>query len=281
MKINNINPYIRFAMEINYNPINDYLCAADYHFYYASSNFYGMKINEKKYNINPGTVIIIPPGTKYCFKSAQNINTISINFDYTQNHAHITNGITPVSVQNFDKENIVETVWFEDYSFLNDPIILENMSYIMQNVAAVLHEHTYKKQFYAEVSSAIFKNILMEIIRHITLGRNNNQTINKILDYIHRHYCDEINNKLLADIAGYHPTHLNRLMKKSTGTTLRQYIINYRIEMSKQFLRGTNFTILEISEMCGYKNFCNFSCDFKRKTGLAPTYYRTQVKYFL
>lgn len=70
-------------------------------------------------------------------------------------------------------------------------------------------------------------------------------------------------------------------MKNATGTTLRQYLINFRIDAAKRYLRETDYQISKVSKLCGYNNFCNFSTDFKRKTGLTPSLYRLKVRHLL
>lgn len=118
-------------------------------------------------------------------------------------------------------------------------------------------------------------------MRHISFDSKGSESINIILDYIHNHYHDDIDNNILSSVVGYHPYHLNRLMKTYTGTTLRQYLINYRIEAAKRYLRETNMQIANISEICGYINFSNFSTEFKRKTGLTPSVYRKETRHLL
>ena len=85
--------------------------------------------------------------------------------------------------------------------------------------------------------------------------RNINRTVFVIV-------CD----KSIAAHVGYHSYYLNRLMKSVTGTTIRQYIINYRIEVAKRYLEQTKLGIYAIAELCGYENLSNFSVDFKKKT---------------
>lgn len=281
MELNNINPYLRFVRTLNYEPRCEYLRAVDYHFYFMLSDFCVLKIDSTDFTLRSGTVVIIPPGIKYLFDTQNEFKIVSINFDYTQSFSHIVKEVQPTNAEMFDFSSIIEEIHFENYPFMNKPIVLENMSYLSDNINSILNEHIYKKQFYNDVSSSFFKNILFEVVRHITWEGKSIDSINEILDYIHKHYSENINNELLSAVAGYHPYHLNRLMKSSTGTTLRQYLINYRIEAAKHYLRETNQQISEISELCGYKNFSNFSSDFKRKTGLSPSAYRLQTRHLL
>ncbi len=106
----------------------------------------------------------------------------------------------------------------------------------------------------------------------------NIKEINKVLAYIHNNFCEKIDNKTIAELIGYHSYYVNRLMKKATGTTLRQYVIDCRINAAKKCLTETDLSILEVSEKCGYKNFSNFSNDFKRKCGISPSVYRQNTK---
>jgi AraC-like DNA-binding protein len=187
----------------------------------------------------------------------------------------------PATSDVFNEAEILEQTTFENYVFLNKPLVIDNMNYLKQSIDAILEEHAYKKQFYREVASCHFRNILYEILRRTLWEEKNSKSVNLILDYIHNHYSEEINNTSLSELAGYHPYHLNRLVKKSTGTTLRQYLINYRIEMAKRFLRETDLRISTISERCGYKSFSNFSEDFKKKTGMPPIKYRAALQHLM
>ena len=281
MELNSINPHIRFAKNIKNALRHEYLQAVDYHFYYMLSEDCILNINNTSYTLTPGTIVIVPPGIKYLFEINSTVEVISINFDYTQNHAHITNEIEPFEEQCFDFSKIIEICTFETHPFLSEPVVVHNMSYLHDDINKILDEFSYKKQLYKEVSSSVFKKIIYEIVRHITFDNNSSESVNLILDYIHKHYNEEIDNHFLSSIVGYHPYHLNRLMKIYTGTTIKQYIINYRIELAKRYLRETNIQISKISEICGYLNFSNFSTEFKRKTGLTPSVYRKETRHLL
>lgn len=281
MELNDINPYLRFAQILNYKPTNEFLCAVDYHFYFMLSNYCRLKIIDTDYILQAGSAVVIPPGIKYLFDTQTEVKLISINFDYTQNYSHCVKEVHPLSADEFNPNSIIEKVYFENYPFLNRPSVIKNVSYLSEYANSVINEFIYKKQLYKAAASAIFKNIIISIARDIIFDGKDSDVINKILDYIHRNYSENIDNEILSHLAGYHPYHLNRLMKKATGTTMRQYLINYRIDAAKHYLRDTNYQISKISEMCGYNNFCNFSSDFKRKTGLTPSSYRLETQHLL
>lgn len=155
------------------------------------------------------------------------------------------------------------------------------MGYLSEQVNSIIDEFKYKKQLYNSAASSIFKSVIINIARNRICDTRGSDIIDKVLDYIHCNYSSNIDNNTISNIAGYHPYHLNRLMKQATGTTLRQYLISYRIESSKVHLRNTNYTISEIAHMCGYNNICNFSSDFKKRTGRTPGDYRIETQHLL
>lgn len=281
MNYKDINPYLRFVNTINFKPIPRNFRAVDHHFYYMVEDYCVMYIESVRYELRRGTAVIVPAGVEYYFEREGNLRIVSINFDYTQNFSN-NDAVTPPKTSDlFDESKIIEHISFDNYAFLNKPLVMDNMSFLRQSVDAILEEHTYKKQFYREVASGHFRNILFEILRYALWEGKSSQSVNLILDHIHSHYSEEITNTSLSEIVGYHPYHLNRLMKRSTGTTLRQYLINYRMEMAKRFLRETDIRIAEIAERCGYKSFSNFSEDFKRKTGVTPIKYRASLQHLV
>ena len=65
-------------------------------------------------------------------------------------------------------------------------------------------------------------------------------------------------------------------MKQYTGKTLNQYIINYRILMSKDLLITTNYSISQIAEMVGFNYTSHFLSAFRKITDTTPHKYRKQ-----
>lgn len=69
-------------------------------------------------------------------------------------------------------------------------------------------------------------------------------------------------------------TLLKRIFKAIYGTTIRQYIQEYRVEEAQRLLRDTNENIVEIAMLVGYSNSSKFSAAFKKHTGILPKEYR-------
>lgn len=86
----------------------------------------------------------------------------------------------------------------------------------------------------------------------------------------------------LANIADYFhlsPGYLSVIFSKNTGTTLKNYLINERINTAKDMLINTDKNIYEIANEIGYKTAQHFSVIFKKSTGLTPSAYQAKHKH--
>lgn len=111
-------------------------------------------------------------------------------------------------------------------------------------------------------------------VSHITFSRTtkNCSLIEQVQKYIQDNPSASLN-----DISAhfYHsPNYLSNIFSKEAGITIKNYIINTRIERSKQLLTETEDSICEIANAVGYKNPQHFSVLFKKKVGTTPSVYK-------
>ena len=279
MTIEHINPHVRFAMTFKFYIKSTPSVAYDTHIYYIHKGKGSVLINNtKEEQFKEGSVILVPAGVPYRFISDEEVRCLSINFDYTKSNLKSENPIFPAEPEEFDHDKICEKIFFEDYDILNNSASFTSCEFLKENFEKIETEFTAKRSLYKEIASSELKRIITELIRISNSSPNVDRKTNDILKFIREHYSEELSNTVISEKFGYHPYHLNRLMKASVGMTLHQFLIFYRIEMAKRFLSDSEHTVFEISKMCGYNNFSNFSADFKRKTGYTPLCYRERSK---
>ncbi len=97
-----------------------------------------------------------------------------------------------------------------------------------------------------------------------------NKKLALILDLIESDLAENLSLKTLATTAGLSEYHFLRMFKQSTGYTPHQYILNQRIERSKELLKKTDMTITEIAYLLGFSTPAHFTHYFRRKTGVSP-----------
>tara|TARA_R110000850_G_scaffold150497_1_gene273111 strand:+ start:9175 stop:9738 length:564 start_codon:yes stop_codon:yes gene_type:complete len=108
------------------------------------------------------------------------------------------------------------------------------------------------------------KSILIEKIKSV------------IIEMIH--YEEEIpkvNYSLyISEKLGYDYTYLANTFSEVKGITIQQYIIFHKIEKVKELLLYDQFTLTEISYKLHYSSVAHLSNQFKKVTGLSPSYYK-------
>lgn len=278
MTIDQIHPHVRFAMTFKYPLKKSPLIAYDSHIYYIIKGSGSITAGGKKEQFREDCVINIPAGIDYFFESDGDVVCTSINYDYTKSNSSEENAIFPVTVSEFKSEKISELACFEDYLMLNGVEVFSYAESVKEKFKKIEEEFVSQKRFFRETASFTLGEILIELLHMNISGAETDKKINKVLLYIQDHFAEDISNTKLSEVFGYHPYHLNRLMKASLGTTLHRYLIFYRIEKAKRFLTDTPSTVFEVSRMCGYNNFSNFSHDFKKRTGYTPIGYRERGK---
>ncbi|MES2772751.1 MAG: helix-turn-helix domain-containing protein [Bacteroidota bacterium] len=99
---------------------------------------------------------------------------------------------------------------------------------------------------------------------------------NIIVDMVH--YSEEmprinfssyLSKKLLQDYG-----RLSTLFSEATGTTIEHFIIAHKIERVKEFLLYNELNLTEIASMLNYSSVAHLSNQFKKVTGLTPTFFK-------
>jgi AraC-like DNA-binding protein len=100
------------------------------------------------------------------------------------------------------------------------------------------------------------------------------ETISRATAYIQEHYHTALDIDHLAKQAQISKYYFIKLFKDFMGSAPYEYIILYRINEAKKYLRVTGLKVSQVSEAVGFNDECNFIRTFKRFTGFTPLQYR-------
>lgn len=124
-------------------------------------------------------------------------------------------------------------------------------------------------------------NILALLTRHYGLAKIDEEEyskrkqdlalLNKVTRYIDLNLAKPISLKDLAAIVYLNPSYFSTLFKKRLGINPSEYLARQRVHRAIEYLRNSDKTILEISNLCGYNNTANFNKTFKRLVGKVPS----------
>jgi len=108
------------------------------------------------------------------------------------------------------------------------------------------------------------KNILVEKIKCVII-----EMVHYEEDEPKVNYSDYISSKL-----GYDYTYLSNVFSEVKGINIQQYIILHKIERVKELLLYDELTLTEIAYQMHYSSVSHLSNQFKKITGLTPTYFK-------
>jgi len=99
---------------------------------------------------------------------------------------------------------------------------------------------------------------------------------NAIIELIH--YSDEIPkvnfSEYLSEKLDYDYTYLANVFSEVKGTTIQQFIIMHKIEKVKELLLYDELNLTEISYKLHYSSVAHLSNQFKKITGLSPSFFK-------
>lgn len=92
------------------------------------------------------------------------------------------------------------------------------------------------------------------------------------------HYTEELPktnySEYISEKLNYDYTYLSNIFTEVKGITIRQFIILHKIERVKELLLYEELNLAEISYKLHYSSNAHLSNQFKKVTGLSPSYYK-------
>ena len=98
-----------------------------------------------------------------------------------------------------------------------------------------------------------------------------------IIDYVHhgKEIPKHINlSDFLSNEIGHDYSYLSNLISSIEGKTIEKYVIYQKTEKVKELLVYDELTLNEIAYQLGYSSVQHLSNQFKRTTGLTPTFFK-------
>jgi AraC-like DNA-binding protein len=103
-------------------------------------------------------------------------------------------------------------------------------------------------------------------------------SVQKIIDYIENHYTEDITLEQIEAYAHMSRFHLSRTFRKTTGTTIFDYLFSRRINQAKiLFYHRKENTVTDVCYQVGFKHVAHFSRMFKKHVGMTPDQYRKHL----
>jgi len=101
--------------------------------------------------------------------------------------------------------------------------------------------------------------------------------LRRVIEFMHANMDKPIGLKDLADCAGLSLSHFSFQFRASTNQSPHQYMIQLRVERSKELLTDSRLSVLDVGLEVGFRNQQHFATVFRNSVGVPPSVYRTQL----
>lgn len=217
------------------------------------------QIGSKSYQLQPGTILIIAPGTPYSYSNSDG--------DYVDDWLHFM-----VS----DRDAFASL-----FPAINTPIPASSAEVYTTLIRQLLWEASYTSKPYAQENiDALFGiiiNHLLSALTHTDTTAHTTPYADKLRTIRLDIQNDLINTPDIAVCArnlGISQSYFQHLYTRLFGTSYQQDVIFFRIEHAKNTLLTTDLPMEQIAEICGYNSPVHFYRQFKKIAGMTPAKFR-------
>ena len=202
----------------------------------------------KQYRSDIENLVVLPRGCQYEWRCTKAGHFISIEFECDAEYSH------PLVFHTKNGERILQMVKELEKKRLVRDTMTESESI----------RDTY---------SVLLSLARSEKPKYLTTEKY--RRIEPAVKYISENYHKELSNELLAEITGVSCVYFRKLFSEIMGVSPITYVKSLRIEKAKELLKSDYGNLTDIAYSLGYSSLYDFSRDFKKHTGTAPSKYRS------
>ncbi len=281
MEFKDIKPFVRFArqLEIKENSAFPEYFPLDARLFYVLNGEGKIKVGNDLLTLPTGSALFINAGVCYTLLPCSAVYS-AVNFDFTFSFSHLTTPIPPVNTALATDEKPLERVSISDSVCFNEYSLFLNLHSLQQKMLRLENEYGKKLPFFQFECSYILSSVLITLARRAEqrLSKEKRFDIEQILEYIHAHYNEPIDNGTLSRVFNFHPNYINAEFKNSIGKSLHGYVLETRIMKAVGLMESGESSISEIAVKCGFSDSNYFSRYFKKVMGISPAKYMKNSK---
>ena len=277
--ITELNPEVRFFGAVKVGLANTHDCVGrENRIFYFTSGEATLVIAGKPYPVSRNTLAYVPSYTAYRFEFERDadVSLVCINFDIAARGVGEEH-TKPIELSLWDGDRSDGEELADEFAH---PIVITSAETVQKDINKLAGILFAKEPYYSDFASLYMKKIILFAISRSDSDLSS-QPAAKIIEYVRENYRYQLKNSELARRFGYHPNHLNRVVKEHTGMTLKSYIISCRIAAAKEQLATTDDPITTISENLGFSSPSYFAEIFSRSESMSPREYRNKMRYVI
>ncbi len=235
-------------------------------------NWYKAVVNGTEHVLQPGDILVIPPGELHQLFAPSHGNRIILQFDSTQ--LHMLNGFAS-SLHLLRPCTVIRKDTDEGLHSVLKPLLLDIMEeYFSNTLLKEAAAYSFLIQFFVTLGRHFMKG---ENRFPNTTSRKQHEYMEKFLevcDYINSHCAETLQLDDLAALAGFSKYHFIRLFKQFVGMSCYSYLNQQRIMYAEKLLIDPSLSITDVAMQSGFVSLATFNRVFKTYKNCTPTQYK-------
>jgi len=234
----------------------------------------------------------------YVLQGAITIHLDQRNFTLSQDDVIVVNSMSIHQIERTNQDNVLLTLQFSP-ELLDEHLVVscnslhqtpENRDIydrIRRYLAQMAWEASKKAQGSRNYSMGLLYMLAGHLMRYFSMRMTEEsrrdvkdydyQRLNRVLQYIDRHYSQKITLQSTADQEHLSLHYFSHFFSDKIGIPFQKYLTSVRLEKAVNALMNTNHSVTQIALDCGFANVKLFNKYFKEKYDSTPGAFREAV----
>jgi AraC-like DNA-binding protein len=228
----------------------------EYQLNYISEGKGVMECDQGKFQVKPGSIMIIRPGIWHRYRPEKKIG-------WQENYIGFDGEMA--------RHLLDQSVFSSGQAVIHCGYREEFIDTYFKIYDLVLEEAPGFQQITSGLVIKLLGNIVAYKKQLDFSGKHIEQIIQKVRFYIHEHIEHEIDLQNMAEDHQIGYSYFRKMFKKYTGVSPHQYHLELKVMRARELILTTEKSIKEIGYELGFKSIYYFSRFFKNKVGVNPS----------
>lgn len=244
-----------------FSTLHTHKCAELFYVIGGKGQFF---VRNDSFTIAPGDLVIVNPFVEHTETSLE-ANPLE----------YIVMGIEGLELNMDDAED-------DSFCIIN---FLDDTRDIQFYLKSMLMEVENKESGFETVCQDLLDILLIKLLRKTNFSKmlasakeNLSSDTIAVRRYIEGHFREPLTLDTIADNVHMNKFHLSHTFSKEFGISPINYVLQLRIQESRELLATTDFSLSQIARMCGFSSSSYFSQRFRAVEGISPVEFRRLSK---
>jgi AraC-like DNA-binding protein len=235
-------------------------------------NIYTVIVNDTTYVLDPGDILVLPPGELHEIMAPDSGERIILQFDYSLLY----------NLKGFDSTFhllrpccVITTKQHEELGQSLRALLMEvKNEYFGHSLLKEASAYALLIQFFVLIGRNVMQVERSGNESKSQKYRKNIDNFLKVCNYMNEHCTEDIQVDELAELAGFSKFHFTRLFKQFIGMSYYDYLNQHRIMYAEKLLIDPNMSVTEVAMRSGFGSLATFNRAFKVYKKCTPTQYK-------